>query len=128
MLAPVPIFLVVALDGGRETTPPLVVDELFVVAFGFCTGTRGLIGLTCDVVALEENCFLGEIAFVVALDLTGRAVTVGFVTVVGREVAVIREVVVPVIVLAVLAAVADRTGRVVEVDAIVLRVLAETGF
>ena len=128
MLAPVPTCLVVALDGGRETTPLLVVDELFVVMFGFCTDTRGFIGLTCDVVALEGNCFLGEIAFVVALDLTGRAATVGFVTVVGREVVVIRVVVVPVIVLAVLAAVADRAGRVVEVDAIVLRVLAETGF
>jgi len=125
VLAPVPTFLVVAPDEGRETTPLLVADELFVVVFGFCTDTRGFIGLTCDVVALEENCFLGEIAFVVALDLTGRAATVGFLTVVGREVVVIRVVVIPVIVLA---AVADRAGRVVEVDAIVLRVLAETGF
>ena len=76
----VPTFLVAALDGGRETTPPLVIDELLLVVFSFCMGTRGFIGLTWDVVALETTCFLGEIAFAVALDLTGRAVTAGFVT------------------------------------------------
>jgi len=118
VLPPVPAFLVVALDGGRESTPLLMVDELFVVAVGFCTGTRGFIGRTCDVVALERNCFLGEIAFAVALDLTGRAVTVGFVTVAGREVVVVR-----VVVVAVLSAVVDRAGRVVEMDATVPRVL-----
>ena len=34
--------------------------------------------------------FLGEIAFVVALDLTGRAVNVGFVTLVRRDAVVWR--------------------------------------
>lgn len=121
VLAPAPTFLVVALDGGRETTSLLVV-------FCFCTGTRGFIGLTCDVVALERNCFLGEIAFAVALDLTGRAVTVGFVMAVGREVEVVRVAVVLAVVVAVLTAVVDRVGRVVEVDSTVPRVLAETGF
>ena len=42
-LAVVPIFLVVALDGGLDTAPLLVVDELLVV-FDFCAGIRGFIG------------------------------------------------------------------------------------
>ena len=105
-----------------------MVDELFVVAFGFCTGTRGFIGLTCDVVAFGRNCFLGEIAFAVAPDLTGRAITVGFVMVVGREVVVVRAATVPVAVVAVLIAVVDRAGRVVEADGTVPRGLVETGF
>jgi len=71
----------IALDGGRAATLLLVEDELPAVVFGFCMGIRGFIGLTRDVVALEMICFLGEIALAVALDLTGRAVTVGFVTV-----------------------------------------------
>ena len=73
---------------------------------GFCAGTRGFIGLTCEVVALETTCFLGEIAFAVALDLTGRAVTVGFVT--GRDTAVGR------VVMAVLTVVPDRVCLVTE--------------
>jgi len=109
-------FLVVAPDGCRETTTPLlVVDELPVVALGFCTGTRGFIGLTCDVAPLKTTCFLGEIAFAVALDLTGRAVTAGFVTVVGRDVVVGRVVVALVVVVAVLTIVAGRVGLVAEV-------------
>ena len=113
----VPAFLIVALDGGRETTALLMVDELFTAALGFCTGTSGFIGLTCDVAVLETICFLGEIAFAVALDLTGRAVTMGFVTVVEREVVVGRVVVV------VLTAVTDRAVRVAEAGATVSRIL-----
>jgi len=123
VLAVVPAFLVVALDGGRETTPLLVVDELFAVVFGFGTGTSGFIGLTCDVVVLETACFLGEIAFAVALDLTGRAVTTDFVTVVGREVTVGRVVAILVAVVVVLTVVTDRAMRVLEVEATVSRVL-----
>ena len=77
-------FLVVALDGGLDGSPILVVDEVPVVVFAFCRGIRGCIGLTRDVTTLEATCFLGEIAFVVALDLTGRAVNAGFVTVIER--------------------------------------------
>lgn len=122
-----PTFLVVALDGGREATPLLVVDELFAVVFDFCAGTKGFIGLTCDIVAFETACFRGEIAFAVALDLTGRAVTTGLVTVVGREV-VGRVDMVLVVVVAVLTVVADRVGRVVEVEATVSRGLVAVGF
>jgi hypothetical protein len=116
VLAEVPATLVVALDGGREIAPLLVVVELFTVVLGFCMGTSGFMGLTCDVVALETTCFLGEIAFAVALDLTGRAVTTGFVTVVGREVVAGRVAVFLVVVVAVLTVVADRVGRVVEAE------------
>ena len=115
VLVEVPTFLVVALDGGREIAPLLVVDELFTVVLGFCVGTSGFMGLTCDIVALETTCFLGEIAFAVAVDLTGRAVTTGFVMVEGREVVAGRVAIV-------LAVVADRVGRAVEVEAAVLRV------
>ena len=128
VLAEVPTFLAVALDGGRETAPLLVVDELFVVVLGFCTDTSGFMGLTCDVVALETICFLGEIAFAVALDLTGRAVTTGFVTVVRREAVAGRVAVVLVVVVAVLTVVADRVGRVVEVEATVFRVPVTVSF
>ena len=125
VLAAVPTFLVVALDGGREATPLLVIDELFTAVLGFCAGTRGFIGLTCDVVALETTCFLGDIAFAVALDLTGRAVIAGFVIVVGREVVAGRVDVVLVVAVAVLTAVADRVSRAVEVEATMSRVLVE---
>ena len=107
-----PTFLVVALDGGRETIPPLVVDEFLLVVFGFCTGTRGFIGLTWDVVALETTCFLGEIAFAVALDLTGRAVTAGFVT--GRDTVAGRVIVFLVGTVVVLIVVPDRVCLVTE--------------
>ena len=110
--AEVPTFFVVALDGGRETGPLLVVDELFTVVLGFCTSASGFIGLTCDVIALETTCFLGEIAFAVALDLTGRAVTTGFVTVMGREVVAGRVAVVLVVVVAVLIEVGATVSRV----------------
>ena len=128
VLAVVPAFLVVALDGGRETIPLLVADELFATVFGFCTGTSGFIGLTSDVVALETTCFLGEIAFAVALDLTGRAITTGFVTVVGREVIVGRVVAILVAVVVVLTAVTGRVVRVVEVEATMSRVLVAGSF
>jgi len=111
----VPTFLIVALDGGRGTTPLLVTDELPAIVFGFCKGTRGFIGLTCDVVVLETTRFLGEIAFAVALDLTGRAVTMGFTTVVGRDVVVGRTIVVLVLAATVLIAVAGRVDLAVEV-------------
>ena len=123
-----PAFLVVALDGSRETVPLLVMDELFAVVLGFCTGNSGFMGLTCDVVALETTCFLGEIAFAVALDLTGRAVTTGFVTMVGREVVAGRVAVVLVVVVAVLTVVADRVGRVVEVEVTVTRAPVAANF
>jgi len=119
----VPTFLAVTLDGGRETTTPLVVDELLLAVFGFCTGTRGFIGLTCDVVALETICFLGEIAFAVALDLTGRAVTAGFVT--GRDTVAGRVVVVLVGTVAVLVVVTD-LGCLVTEGATVGRILVAT--
>lgn len=117
-----PTFLVVVLDGGRDTTPLLVADVLLVVVFGFCTGTRGFIGLTCDVVVLETTCFLGETAFAVAVDLTGRAVNVGFVT--GRGATIGRAVVVLVVNAAVPTVVADRVGLVAEKA--VVRVLEAT--
>ena len=41
-------------------------------------------------VALETTCFLGEIAFTVALDLTVRAVSAGFVVFVERGAVVCR--------------------------------------
>ena len=116
------------LDGGRETIPLLVMDELFAVVLGLCTGTSGFIGLTCDVVALETTCFLGEIAFAVALDLTGRAVTTGLVTVVEREVVAGRVAVALVVVVAVLAVVVDRVGRMVEVEVAVPRVPVTASF
>ena len=128
----VPTFLVVALDGGRVATPLLVVDKLLVVVFCFCMGTRGFIGLTCDVVALETTCFLGEIAFAVALDLTGRAVTTGFVTVVGRDLVAGRVAVGLVATVAVLVVAVDRIGLVAEMvvvrfaEATVGRVLVAT--
>jgi hypothetical protein len=111
----VPTFLVAALDGGRDATPLLVVDELAVAVFGFCTGIRDFIGLTCDVIVLETTRFLGEIAFVVALDLTGRAVTAGLIIVAGRIVVVGRAVAVLVVAVTVFIVVADRDGLVVEV-------------
>jgi hypothetical protein len=114
VLPVVPTLLVVALDGGREATPLLVVDEL-VVVFGFCTGIKDFIGLTCDVVALETTRFLGEIAFVVALDLTRRAVTAGLITVAGRIVVVGRAAAVLVVAVTAFIVVADRVGLVVEV-------------
>ena len=128
----VPTFLVVALDGGRVATPLLVMDKLLVVVFCFCMGTRGFIGLTCDVVALETTCFLGEIAFAVALDLTGRAVTTGFVTVVGRDVVAGRVAVGLVATVAVLVVAVDRIDLVAEMvvvrfaEATVGRVLVAT--
>ena len=128
VLAEVPTFLLVALDGGRETTPLLVVDELFTVVFCFCTSDSGFMGLTCDVAALETTCFLGEIAFAVALDLTGRAVTTGFVTVMEREVVARRVAVVLVAVVAVLIVVVNRAGRVVEAGATVFRVPIAASF
>ena len=128
VLAEVPTFLVVALDGGREIGPLLVVDELFTVVLGFCTSASGFIGLTCDVVVLGTACFLGEIAFAVALDLTGRAVTAGFVTVMGREVVAGRVAVVLVVVVAVLIVVTNRGGLVVEVGATVSRVPVAASF
>ena len=97
------------------------------MVLGFCTGTKSFIGLTCDIVAFETACFRGEIAFAVALDLAGRAVTTGLVTVVGRE-AVGRVDIVLVVAVAVLAVVADRVGRVVEVEATVSRSLVMVGF
>ena len=112
VLAVVPIFLVVAVDEDRETTPPLAVDELLLVMFGLWTGTRGFIGLTLDVVALETVCFLGEIAFAVALDLTGRAVTAGFVT--GRDKVAGRVVVVLIGAVVALIVVPGRVGLVTE--------------
>ena len=116
----VPTFLVAVLDGGRETAPPLVVDELLLAVFGFCTGTRGFIGLTWDAVALGTTCFLGEIAFAVALDLTGRAVTAGFVT--GRDTVAGRVVAALVGTVAVLVVVPERVCLVVE-EVIVGRIL-----
>lgn len=133
LLTVVPTFLVVALDGGRGATPLLVVDELPAVVFGFWADTRGFIGLTCDVVPLETVRFLGEIAFAVPLDLTGRAVTTVFITVVGRDAAVGRAVVVLVVAVAVLIVVAGRVGLAVavvavpEVEATVGRVLVAAG-
>lgn len=44
VLTVVPVFLVVALDEGLDTIPPLAVDELPVVPFDFCAGTSGFIG------------------------------------------------------------------------------------
>jgi len=123
VLAVVPTFLV-ALDGGRAATPLLVVDELPTVVFGFCTDTRGFIGLTCDVVALDTTRFLGEIAFAVALDLTGRAVTAGFVTVVGRDAVVERVIAVLVVVVTVLIVLAGRVG--LEFGAAVVREMEAT--
>lgn len=79
----VPIFLAAALDGGRETTP-LLVDKFPITVLFFCSGARGFIGLTWDIVILGMVFFLGEIAFAVALDLTGREVAAGFGMVVGR--------------------------------------------
>lgn len=111
VLVVVPTFLVVVLDRGRETTP-LLVDELPFVALCFCAGTRGFIGLTSDVVVLETACFLGEIAFAVALDLTGRAVIEGFVTVVRRVAVVL------VVTVAARTVVADRVGLVAGVSAV----------
>lgn len=127
VLAAVPAFLVAALDGGLDIIPLLVVDELFVVVLGFCADTRGLIGLTWDVVTLETDCFLGETAFAFALDLTGRAVTAGFATVAGREVVVVRVDAVLVVVVAILTVGADRVGRLVEVETTVPRVLVVAG-
>ena len=124
VLVVVATFLVVALDGGLDTTPLLVVDELPVL-FNFGTGTRGFIGRICDPAALETACFLGEIAFAVALDLTGRAIKVGFVTVVERDAVGGR-------IVAVLIVSADRLGFAVEVvfvravEATVGRVLEAT--
>lgn len=128
VLAEVPTFLVVALDGGRETVPLLVVDELFTAVLGFCASVSGFMGLTCDVVALEMTCFLGEIAFAVAPDLTGRAVTTGFVTATGREVVAGRVAVFLVVVVAILTVVAGRGGLVVEVGATVSRVPMAASF
>ena len=99
-LAVIPAFFA-AQDGGLDATPPLVVDELPAVEFDFCTGIRGFIGWIRDVVALETTCFLGEMAFAVALDLTGREVNASFVTAVVRDVVIGRVVmVVTVLVLA----------------------------
>ena len=109
-----PTFLV-ALDGGRAATPLLVVNELPTVVFGFRSGIRGFIGLTCDIVALDMTCFLGEIAFAVALDLTGRAVTAGLVKAVGRDVVAGRVVAVLVVAVTVPTVPVDRVGLVFEV-------------
>jgi len=109
-----PTFLV-ALDGGRAATPLLVVDELPTVVFGLRSGIRGFIGLTCDIVALDMTCFLGEIAFAVALDLTGRAVTAGLVKAVGRDVVAGRVVAVLVVAVTVPTVPVDRVGLVFEV-------------